>query len=71
MGPPLSLWDATMAERLLTVPELAERWRCSPRFVWSLTATGALPVIRLGRLVRVRVRDLEAFEAARLEGGGR
>jgi len=59
-----------MAERLLTVPELAERWRCSPRFVWSLTATGALPVIRLGRLVRIDARTVAAYEAARAEGGG-
>ncbi len=57
-----------MGDRLLTIPEVAERWTCSSRFVWTLTASGALPVVRLGRLVRVRLRDLEAFEDARLEG---
>lgn len=52
----------------LTVPQVAERWRCSPRYIWSLTASGALPTLRLGRLVRLRLSDVEAYETAHLDG---
>ena len=53
----------------LTIPQVAERWHCSPRYVWSLTASKALPCLYLGRLVRIRESDLERYEADRIEGG--
>lgn len=68
MGPPRPFWCAKVTDQLLTVPQIAERWSCSERYVWSKTASGELPVIRLGRLVRVRAEDLQRFEAARLDG---
>jgi excisionase family DNA binding protein len=48
----------------LTVPELAERWRCSPQDVLHALRCGGVPTVVLGpRLLRVRLEDVEAFEA--------
>jgi excisionase family DNA binding protein len=49
---------------LLTVPEAAEQLAVSRRTLERLIQTGALPCIRLGRLVRIDPADL----AAMLEG---
>jgi excisionase family DNA binding protein len=40
-------------ERLLTVDQLAELWQVSPRTVRRMIADGRLPVVRLGRAVRI------------------
>jgi excisionase family DNA binding protein len=40
-------------ERLLTVNQLAELWQISSRTVRRMIADGRLPVIRLGRAVRI------------------
>lgn len=58
------LVDLREAARLLCV---------SPRTVWTLKDRGELPVVYIGRSVRFRVTDLEAFVAARAgrEGGAR
>ena len=37
--------------------------------VWSTTGRYNLPVVKVGRLVRYRLRDLEAFLASRTVGG--
>jgi excisionase family DNA binding protein len=49
---------------LLTMAEVAEALRCSASTVERLVRDGSLPVRRLGRSVRVRPEDLEAFVAA-------
>jgi len=54
---------------LMTVPQVAEHMGCSARYAWLLTARGELPIVRIGRLVRVQPEALAAFEAARVEGG--
>jgi excisionase family DNA binding protein len=41
-------------EALLTVHEVAEKWQISQRTVRRMIADGRLPVIRLGRAVRIR-----------------
>lgn len=43
---------------LLTVADVAERLRVSARTVRRLLDTGALPAVRLGRLVRIDPADL-------------
>jgi excisionase family DNA binding protein len=40
-------------ERLLTVDQLAELWQISERTVRRMTADGRLPVVRIGRAVRI------------------
>jgi excisionase family DNA binding protein len=46
---------------LLTVPEVAEILRVSPRTVRRMIDDKRLPVVRFGRAVRVRVEALTAF----------
>lgn len=48
-------------QRLLTVPEVAERLRVHPITVRRLIKAGRLPAVRIGRAVRVRVADVEAY----------
>lgn len=50
--------------RLRTIDEAAELLNVSPRTVRRLIESGALPVHRLGRLVRIADADLAAFLAA-------
>jgi excisionase family DNA binding protein len=40
-------------ERLLTVDQLAELWQISSRTIRRMIADGRLPVVRLGRAVRI------------------
>jgi len=51
-------------ERWLLTTELARRWRLSPRTLegWRLKDWGP-PFTRVGRGVRYRLQDIEAFEA--------
>jgi excisionase family DNA binding protein len=40
-------------ERLLIVRQVAEQLQISPRTVWRLIEDGRIPVVRIGRSVRV------------------
>jgi excisionase family DNA binding protein len=42
------------SEALLTVEQVAEKWQISQRTVRRMIADGRLPVIRFGRVVRIR-----------------
>ncbi len=46
---------------LLTVPQVADRLKVSPRKVWGLIEHGDLLVVRIGRCTRVAVEDLAKF----------
>jgi excisionase family DNA binding protein len=47
---------------LLTAAELADRWQVGRSQVYSLTRSGALPAVRLGKYVRYRIDAIEEFE---------
>ncbi len=51
-------------ETLLTAEETAEVLKCSIRMVHTLSK-GPLPCLKVGRLKRFRLTDLQAFIAAR------
>jgi excisionase family DNA binding protein len=51
-------------ERLLTVNEAAERLGTSARFIRRLIAERRIAYTKLGRHVRIAVRDLDAFVAS-------
>jgi excisionase family DNA binding protein len=42
-----------VADRLLTVGQVAENWQVSQRTVRRMIADGRLPIVRLGRAVRI------------------
>ena len=50
-----------MDGKLLTGSEVAQVLQVSKSFAHLLMQRGDLPVVRLGRLVRVRPEDLEKF----------
>ncbi len=45
------------------VPQVAEAWSVTPQHVYRLIATGELGCIRIGKAVRVRKSDIEAYKA--------
>ncbi len=51
------------ADRLLTVPEVAECLGISVRLVNRLFATGELPRVKIGRAARARLSDVERIMA--------
>jgi excisionase family DNA binding protein len=55
--------------RLMTPREAAEHLAISTRTLWTLTACGKLPAVRIGRAVRYRPSDLSAL-CERLAKGG-
>jgi excisionase family DNA binding protein len=57
--------DPFAIRRLITAPELAQMLGCSVRTVIRLAARGMLPPgLKLGRLRRWNVTDVEAYVAA-------
>ena len=53
---------------LLTVPEVAALLRLSPRSIRRLIDDGRLPIVRLGRAIRIRPQDVEALVASSGQG---
>jgi excisionase family DNA binding protein len=51
----------TVHSRLLRIEDVADRLSVSRSMAWKLIATGELRSIRIGRAVRIRPADLEAF----------
>lgn len=54
---------------LFTVREAAEYLRISERHLWTITRTGKLPAIKLGRSKRYSLADLDAYIARRRQEG--
>lgn len=48
-----------------TVKELAERWKVTQRHVRDLINEGQIKPTRIGRAVRIAVREVLAYEALR------
>lgn len=65
-----------MAERLLTIPQAAERLALAPATLRRWIYQRRLAVVRLGRAVRLREAEVEAmgrvgFQPPRVSGGQR
>lgn len=54
----------TPTPELLSVPVAAEYLSVSERFVRRMVSEGRVPVVKLGKHVRVRRADLDAYIAA-------
>jgi len=52
---------AAQLEPLLTVDDVAKVLRLSLRTIRRLIAEGKLPVVRIGRAIRIRPQAVEAF----------
>ncbi len=60
----------TKARLLLLSPkQAAEALAISPRKLWSLTASGEIPHVKIGRCVRYLLDDLTAWVDERKQGG--
>jgi excisionase family DNA binding protein len=51
------------SDPLLRIEQIAERLSVSRSMAWKLIDSGALRSVRIGRAVRVRPADLEAYLA--------
>jgi excisionase family DNA binding protein len=60
---------ATQLRLLLTQAEVAKALALSPRKVWSLTASGEIAHVRIGRSVRYDPADLRAWIDEKKKGG--
>ncbi|GIW47448.1 MAG: hypothetical protein KatS3mg078_1325 [Deltaproteobacteria bacterium] len=59
-------------ERYLTLRETAEMLKVSLSYIQRLSATRELPVVKLGRAVRIKASDLDAWiESKKANKGGR
>jgi excisionase family DNA binding protein len=58
--------EASMAQQLLTVAEVAAQLRVSTMTIYRLIRSGELPAVRVGRNYRVRAGDLEAYLEAQV-----
>lgn len=56
------------ADTFLTVDQIAESWQLGTQFVRREIASGALPAVRFGRAVRVRLADVQEYWAKRVSG---
>ena len=57
-------------DKLLTRSEVAERFGISKRFLETSAASGSGPdLVKVGRLVRYRVRDIEAWIESQIVRG--
>jgi len=53
---------------LLTPPQAAEALAISPRKLWSLTTSGEIPHVRIGRSVRYPIDDLRTWTQSQTKG---
>ena len=61
----------TDAALLLTPKQAASALAISPRKLWSMTASGELAHLRIGRSVRYPIDDLRTYIDENREGGDR
>jgi len=54
--------DVEDSSQLMTLRDVARRWKTSERTVQRIVATGTLPYIRVGRQLRFRLEDVEDWE---------
>ena len=60
-----------MDSDLLTVPETAALLRLKPSTIRAWTSQRRIPFVKVGRLVRIRRRDAEAYITSRIVQAGK
>jgi excisionase family DNA binding protein len=56
--------ESSFKQTAFSVAQVAVRWGVSCRHIYDLCARGELGHLRIGGLIRVRLADLEAYEAS-------
>ena len=55
--------ESSKREGMLTLADLAKRWKCSKQHARNLVDSGRAPAgVKLGRLRRFRVSEIECWE---------
>lgn len=67
----LLMWSVTMADDLLTVPEVAQQLRVTTMTVYRWIDDGKLPAMQVGKHYRIRAIDLDAMLENSRVGNGR
>lgn len=62
--------ENTQTARLLTAKQSATYLAISERKLWSISKSGDIPTVRLGRCVRYDKADLDEFIQRAKTGGG-
>ena len=65
----MSMITKTSHPFLLTASQVAERLNTSKSFAYALMKKREIPVVQLGKSVRVRQEDLEEFILANVDKG--
>ena len=65
----MSMLTKTLHPFLLTASQVAEILNTSKSFAYALMNKGEIPVVRLGKSVRVRQKDLEEYILANVDKG--
>lgn len=58
----------SMSDELLTVAELAKRWKLSELTIRRRIKLGLVPSIRLDKSIRIRLSDVERIEGKSKDG---
>ncbi len=54
---------------LMNIPSAADQLQISERTLRRLIAAGELPIVRVGRQIRIRTEDLERYIKSNVEWG--
>ena len=60
---------AELETTVYTLPEVAERLRCSPNYIYTLHNREGLPFVRMGKRTVVRASDLAVWLAEHVDSG--
>lgn len=63
--------ETTSSDRLITIPDVADRLAVSKRTVERLVAAGEIAVVRLGGSIRFLPADIDELVRRRRTGGTR
>lgn len=58
---PTQVKSTSSAPRALSIPDAAHRWGVSADFIRKQIAVGRLRSFRCGRVIRIRIEDLDAL----------
>ena len=57
----IGTFNTDISQRLVKVRAAADYLAISERKLWDLSRNGAIPIVKLGRMVRYDLADLDSF----------